>query len=53
VGVRLQDFEQQILDYLHAKHGAAAVEHADRQCRNAKWVRVVNPQLLHPGAADI
>jgi hypothetical protein len=26
VGVRLQDFEQQILDYLHAKHGAPAVE---------------------------
>jgi hypothetical protein len=24
--VRLQDFEQQILDYLHARHGAAAVE---------------------------
>ena len=28
MGVRLQDFEQQILDYLHAKHGAAAVERA-------------------------
>ncbi len=28
VGVRLQDFEQQILDYLHARHGAAAVERA-------------------------
>ncbi len=28
VGVRLQDLEQQILDYLHAKHGAAAVERA-------------------------
>jgi hypothetical protein len=28
VGVRLQDFEQQILDYLHARHGAAAVEGA-------------------------
>jgi hypothetical protein len=26
--VKLQDFEQQILDYLHAKHGAAAVERA-------------------------
>jgi hypothetical protein len=23
--VRLQDFEQQILDFLHARHGAAAV----------------------------
>src|SRR5205814_8453504 len=28
VGVRLQDFEQQILDHLHARHGAAAVERA-------------------------
>jgi hypothetical protein len=28
VDVRLQDFEPQILDYLHAKHGAAAVERA-------------------------
>jgi hypothetical protein len=28
VGVRLQDFEQQILDYLNARHGAAAVEGA-------------------------
>ena len=26
--LRLQDFEQQILDYLHARHGAAAVERA-------------------------
>jgi len=26
VGVRLQDFERQILDYLHAKHGAAVVQ---------------------------
>jgi len=28
VGVRLQDFEQQILDYLRTKHGAAMMEHA-------------------------
>jgi hypothetical protein len=28
VGVRLQDFEQQILDFLHARHGAAALERA-------------------------
>ena len=28
VGVRLQDFEPQILDYLHTRHGAAAVERA-------------------------
>ena len=26
--LRLQDFEQQILDYLHTKHGAAALERA-------------------------
>lgn len=28
VGLRLQDFEQQILDFLYTRHGAAALERA-------------------------
>jgi hypothetical protein len=52
VGVRLQDFEQQILDYLHAKHGAAAVERAGYREREAGSVTALLRAIATQGAAE-
>ena len=50
VGVRLQDFEQQILDYLHARHGAAAVEHAGYRQGEAGSVTALLRAIATQGA---
>jgi len=52
VGVRLQDFEQQILDYLHAKHGAAAVEHTGYREGETGSVTVLLRAIATQGAGD-
>ena len=52
VGVRLQDFEQQILDYLHARHGAAAVEHTGYREGEAGSVTVLLRAIATQGAGD-
>jgi len=52
VGVRLQDFEQQILDYLHAKHGAAAVESAGYRQGEAGSVTALLRAIAMQGAAE-
>ena len=51
-GVRLQDFEQQILDYLHARHGAAAVEHAGYRHGEAGSVTVLLRAIATQGAVE-
>ena len=50
--MRLQDFEQQILDYLHAKHGAAAVESAGYRQGEAGSVTALLRAIAMQGAAD-
>ncbi len=52
VGVRLQDFEQQILDYLHARHGAAAVERAGYREGEAGSVTALLRAIATQGASD-
>jgi len=51
-GVRLQDFEQQILDYLHAKHGAAAFEHTGYREGETGSVTVLLRAIATQGAGD-
>ena len=51
-GVRLQDFEQQILDYLHAKHGAAAVERAGYRQGEAGSVTALLRAIATQAAGD-
>jgi hypothetical protein len=50
--VRLQDFEQQILDYLHAKHGAAAVERAGYREGEAGSVTALLRAIATQGAVE-
>ncbi len=52
VGARLQDFEQQILDYLHAKHGAAAVERAGYRQGEAGSVTALLRAIATQGAGN-
>ena len=52
VGVRLQDFEQQILDYLHTKHGAAAVERAGYREGEAGSVTALLRAIATQGAVE-
>jgi hypothetical protein len=52
MGVRLQDFEQQILDYLHAKHGAAALERAGYRQGEAGSVTALLRATATQGAAE-
>jgi len=52
VGVRLQDFEPQILDYLHAKHGAAAVERAGYRQGEAGSVTALLRAIATQGAVE-
>jgi len=52
VGVRLQDFEPQILDYLHAKHGAAAVERAGYREGEAGSVTALLRAIATQGAVE-
>jgi len=51
--LRLQDFEQQILDYLHAKHGAAAVERAGYREREAGSVTALLRAIATQGAVEL
>jgi len=52
VGVRLQDFEQQILDYLHARHGAAALERAGYKQGEAGSVTALLRAFATQGAVE-
>src|SRR5882672_3957707 len=52
VGVRLEDFEQQILDYLHAKHGAAAVGQASYEEGKAGSVTALLRAIATQGAVE-
>ncbi len=52
VGVRLQDFEQQILDYLHARHGAPAVEHTGYREGEAGSVTALLRAIATQGAGS-
>jgi hypothetical protein len=52
MGVRLQDFEQQILDYLHAKHGATAVERAGYRQGEAGSVTALLRAIATQGAGN-
>ena len=51
VGLRLQDFEQQILDYLHATHGAAALERAGYRQGEAGSITALLRATAMQGAA--
>jgi len=48
--LRLQDFEQQILDYLHTKHGAAALERAGYRQGEAGSVTALLRAIATQGA---
>jgi hypothetical protein len=51
-GVQLQDFEQQILDYIHARHGAAAIEGAGYREGEAGSVTALLRALATQGAVE-
>jgi hypothetical protein len=52
VGLRLQDFEQQILDYLNAKHGAPALERAGYRQGEAGSVTALLRAIATQGAVE-
>ena len=52
MGVRLQDFEQQILDYLNDKHGAAALERAGYRQGEAGSVTALLRAIATQGAVE-